>query len=297
MARRNRASRQEMNFDGLADSVTNLVGALILVVVLVMGVTEEAVSQAPAPEPVPQGNPRSILPLQQRLATLQAQMEQVQQSAKALNGQLDSLRTEADELFKKVDQLQPPPPEKSLPENSAKAQPREVKFRPPFERADDKEQIIFWVQDQRLTFLEGPASLEKDILGLAGKKTGKIRVSQLGFTNNAFVINGTAVIEKGEKGMVSVDMNHPDSMLDMVRRPDAPADGLADLPGETSAYFKKLKSLDPKTHSVQFMVYPDSFEAYRAARARAWEQGFDVGWQPMTPGKAFSVATGGARVN
>lgn len=37
MSRRNsRNSEQEMNFDGLADSVTNLVGALILVVILVL---------------------------------------------------------------------------------------------------------------------------------------------------------------------------------------------------------------------------------------------------------------------
>lgn len=38
----------ELNFDGLTDSVTNLVGALILIVVLLIGITQRAVYTPPA---------------------------------------------------------------------------------------------------------------------------------------------------------------------------------------------------------------------------------------------------------
>lgn len=41
----------ELNFDGLTDSVTNLVGALILIVVLVISITQRAV-YTPPPESV-----------------------------------------------------------------------------------------------------------------------------------------------------------------------------------------------------------------------------------------------------
>ncbi len=47
-----RRSQLELNFDGLTDSVTNLVGALILLIVLLIGITRQAVL-APLPGTVP----------------------------------------------------------------------------------------------------------------------------------------------------------------------------------------------------------------------------------------------------
>lgn len=48
-----RETRLDVNFDGLTDSVTNLVGSLVLLVVLVVAVTEpkvEGVRDLPVPE-------------------------------------------------------------------------------------------------------------------------------------------------------------------------------------------------------------------------------------------------------
>lgn len=47
MAQRRRGSQFRMNFDGLTDAVTNLVGALVLLVVLLIGITERASYRPP----------------------------------------------------------------------------------------------------------------------------------------------------------------------------------------------------------------------------------------------------------
>lgn len=51
MARRKRDSELDLNFDGLTDTVTNLVGNLLLIVVLLIGITRDAVYSPPTPTP------------------------------------------------------------------------------------------------------------------------------------------------------------------------------------------------------------------------------------------------------
>ncbi|ACK72470.1 conserved hypothetical protein [Gloeothece citriformis PCC 7424] len=41
-----------------------------------------------------------------------------------------------------------------------------------------------------------------------------------------------------------------------------------------------LKNLNPQETYLAFIVRPDSFSAFRAARQKAREKGFDVGWEP-----------------
>lgn len=80
MASRGRGGGIELNFDGLTDCITNLVGTLILLVVLVAGLTRPAVSTRPEP---PRPRPRqhdaadkSIEPLLAELNNLRVSMEQ-----------------------------------------------------------------------------------------------------------------------------------------------------------------------------------------------------------------------------
>lgn len=49
----------------------------------------------------------------------------------------------------------------------------------------------------------------------------------------------------------------------------------------SSEFHSLLKTLNPQTDYLAFIVRPDSFAAFRRAREIAWQKGFDVGWEPM----------------
>lgn len=65
----------------------------------------------------------------------------------------------------------------------------------------------------------------------------------------------------------------------MQRRPNAGEDPEA-LAKPNSAYQKTLASLKPTERYLQFEVFPDSFQTYLAARALAARKNFPAGWKP-----------------
>jgi len=102
MARSSRESDLELNFDGLTDATTNLVGALILLVILLVGVTvakpEPGVGQVrPAPiEPEPSiEGPRSVDELLRQAELLRAEIAAVDNEIKLLEDRLPALRDRA----------------------------------------------------------------------------------------------------------------------------------------------------------------------------------------------------------
>lgn len=69
-----------------------------------------------------------------------------------------------------------------------------------------------------------------------------------------------------------------------------------DLVKTDSGFNNAIAQLDPKQDYIAFLVRPDSFEAFRAARKLAWSQGFDVGWEPMNPDRAIVFGSGGRAI-
>lgn len=47
-----------------------------------------------------------------------------------------------------------------------------------------------------------------------------------------------------------------------------------------SNFREVLKKINPQKDYLAFIVRPDSFSAFRQARKLAWQEGFDVGWEP-----------------
>ncbi|WP_448524951.1 hypothetical protein [Parathermosynechococcus lividus] len=72
-------------------------------------------------------------------------------------------------------------------------------------------------------------------------------------------------------------------------------ESVASLDASTSTFRQTLSRLSPSRHSLIFFVRPDSFDCFRAARAIAWRNGFDVGWEPMTEDRAIIFVSGGGR--
>lgn len=56
------------------------------------------------------------------------------------------------------------------------------------------------------------------------------------------------------------------------------------------------EQLDPNVNYIAFLVRPDSFEAFRKAREKAWSLGYEVGWEPMTDDRVLVFGSEGRSV-
>ena len=81
-------------------------------------------------------------------------------------------------------------------------------------------------------------------------------------------------------------------------------DPIQTKPGETKEEFSLpesqfneiLAKLDPNQDYLAFIVRPDSFSAFRAAREQAWAKGFDVGWEPHRTESPIQFGSGGRAI-
>lgn len=298
MARRNRSGGLELNFDGLADSVTNLVGALILLVVMIIGVSKDAVMHADPPPAAPPGKEagdRPLLPLKQRIALLESEISHVDASIEQLKGRLAPLKQDVEQLLEQVDSLQPPKKEEQKPPDSAT---QEVRYRPPFERQDTRTPIGFVVEEDRVSFLD-----YREVSAIYQKFRTKIietlktsptvqTVSMDPETlGSDFLLEGKArIFRKG--GDVSALIELPVS-----RRPGVMGEPLDEALQPDSQYRRALAALDPKQFILQFLVYPDSYGPYRKLRQLAWESKFDLSWEPQSTGQQIKLGAGSGTVD
>jgi chromosome segregation ATPase len=99
MARR-RDSTLELNFDSLTDTITNLCGGLILLVMLVTGASQpkkEGVTELPPPENKV-GSDSRVDQLLNDLHTINAHVEQVEQDTARVEARLPEIEEEIEEL-------------------------------------------------------------------------------------------------------------------------------------------------------------------------------------------------------
>ncbi len=74
---------------------------------------------------------------------------------------------------------------------------------------------------------------------------------------------------------------------------------LSEVTGETtvqlkaadSEYKQVLSRFNPNQDYLVFIVRPDSFEAFRAARKQAWDAGYEVGWEPQSQDLPIKIRT------
>ena len=75
-------------------------------------------------------------------------------------------------------------------------------------------------------------------------------------------------------------------------------------PGEAEEQFSQpnsdfnqiLAELDPSQDYLAFIVRPNSFSSFRAARELAWAQGFEVGWEPHKAEIPIVFGSGGRAI-
>ena len=74
----------------------------------------------------------------------------------------------------------------------------------------------------------------------------------------------------------------PEGSLKYEPIPNSNGDTTKNISKDESVFGNVLENLDPKVHYIAFVVRPDSFSAFRVARQKAWNSGYDVGWEPFT---------------
>jgi hypothetical protein len=103
---RGRSQELELNFDGLTDTLTNLVGTLILFVFMMLGITHDAGSQAAAPVVVnqlweDQGKAKPIGELRHQLAVLETELQSVTAQVAAEEAMIPRIEARLAELSRK----------------------------------------------------------------------------------------------------------------------------------------------------------------------------------------------------
>jgi hypothetical protein len=63
---------------------------------------------------------------------------------------------------------------------------------------------------------------------------------------------------------------------------------------DASPAMKQFGDLDPSKNTVQFTVFPDSYEVFKKLRAHAYAKGFDVAWSPMSVDQDVMLTSGRA---
>lgn len=63
------------------------------------------------------------------------------------------------------------------------------------------------------------------------------------------------------------------------------------LQADNSNFKQVLAQYNPDKDYLIFIVRPDSFEAFRAARKQAWDAGYEVGWEPLERNDSIKIRT------
>jgi hypothetical protein len=79
--------------------------------------------------------------------------------------------------------------------------------------------------------------------------------------------------------------------------PNKPGESKADFKLPESDFKQILTKLDPNKDYLAFIVRPDSFSTFRAAREEAWTKGFNVGWEPHPKELPIIFGAGGRSID
>ncbi len=79
-------------------------------------------------------------------------------------------------------------------------------------------------------------------------------------------------------------------------KPNIKGESAGEIADADSKFRDILQKIDPSQSYLAFIVRPDSFSAFRSARKIAWEQGFNVGWEPMNADTAIVLGAEGRSI-
>jgi len=317
MTRKPRTQHVAVSFDGLTDAVTNLTGAIILLVVLVLGVTTEAPPQpregAASAEGAADRTVESLLERAQaaRLAIrgIEDGIRRREQELPELERRLESLRRKAERGGAGDDgsptvsstAMSTQADDPAAPVESSSASLEVVEEAATFleesiaesrRRLDDLQKQMPVLEEKLRRLLEQAAALRPPERTQAPpeepKPAREIRYRPpLEQTSDQQTL--VFCCREGKILFVDVTVRRVAELdPEMVGRGEIVA--VAQRPN--SRFRRVLAANRPGSWCVNFAVWPDSYEAFLAVRKIAWNAGYDVGWYPMEPGEPLRLRPG-----
>ncbi len=179
-------------------------------------------------------------------------------------------------------------------------------IRTPLATKTDKRGRFFEIRDNRVTYINDAQVTEETntILGNlpACKKPDFSRdpeyISRMSFYRSCLQNKASRLVNFQTKTKYyNVTMVNPGN-FSLLYEP------IETQPGETETQFSQsnsdfkqtLRQLNPNENYLAFIVRPDSFTSFRVAREIAWEQGFDVGWEPHNIEDPIIFGSGGRSI-
>ncbi len=126
-----------------------------------------------------------------------------------------------------------------------------------------------------------------------------VRTKKLDPDGDRWLDGGTTIVDEFNKAPVkdrafevTLDLVNGKWPQMVLTRISGRGESIDDAVKPTGDFARALRRLSPETHILQFLVWPDSFEAYLTARELANSQNFSAGWEPMTTPAEYRIGLG-----
>lgn len=169
-----------------------------------------------------------------------------------------------------------------------------VTIQTPLATSTDKQSIWFEIKNNKVSHLDLRQVREKELefsgnLPNCNKPTGggdlsnyeSCLLSVLGRQNNFRVSTDNYEVKTVENG-VSLEFRPLSAEV---------GETTTQLTASDSQFKQVLSEFDTEKDYLIFIVRPDSFETFRAARKQAWDSGYEVGWEPHPSNEAIRIRT------
>ncbi|MEL6495321.1 MAG: hypothetical protein AAFQ41_09390 [Cyanobacteria bacterium J06623_7] len=166
-----------------------------------------------------------------------------------------------------------------------------VKIQTPLASPTDKESLWFEIQGNKVSHLNLRDVREKELeltanlpncnRGSSDANYQSCLLSVLGRQSNFRANTDSYLVKAVDRGVSLVFEPQSEDIGETTTQ----------MAAVDSAYKQVLSSYSPGEDYLVFIVRPDSFEAFRAARKIAWDAGYEVGWEPHEQEAPIKIRT------
>lgn len=221
--------------------------------------------------------------LESRIAALRTQVGSLDRQIVSLRQRIPEAERQLDELIREAEAVSIPDPQ-SETEEETEEDPREVPFRPPMLRTVQKGTPLAIVcTNNRAAILDLERYLEMEAQLMSNSSRLRSFLNGGGGKLDAgdFEIQWVIVEERSTGWVVSKEL---------VPKPNRRGESADIAVTESSNLQQRLRQLDAEESVIQFAVYPDSYDVFRAVRAVLWDRKFDINWVPYRHDKTIRIS-------
>jgi hypothetical protein len=181
--------------------------------------------------------------------------------------------------------------------------------RTPLASKIEKTPRFFEIRDNKITYINDTkvgAEIEEIISNLPACNQPEV-TSGLGLSETQAYLDYRSCIQSRANRLINFQTQTDFYNVKMVNAstfsllyeplPTKEGESKPQLQQPNSNFQKTLAKLNPNQDYLAFIVRPDSFATFRAAREQAWKQGFNVGWEPHKEDAPIIFGSGGRTID